>query len=270
MNAELTPCWRFRYEGLAGHVHGGQDHGIEMAEGVGGARVTRRKCMNLEHYYAKDRSDGRFVPRRNADVNTQHTEDGAIVVGISTSDTWDVTASIAYRFLPERIVEARFDFTFGAPYRDFEAFISNYFGAPAEPYVHIGGKWTQQTLSDREHRYWARSDRDAEVIHDGRLDAFLNENNGDYEVPVDELRYDYPIMITPIGDSGWSVIHVVEREACPSISANRTWMAHDFSLIGRDVSAGERVSCRAWMAYVQLATMDDAIVLHDELTKCVD
>ena len=70
-------------------------------------------------------------------------------------------------------------------------------------------------------------------------------------------------MVSPIRDSGWSVVHVIERAQCPSISANRRWQAHDFSLLGRDVAAGETVSCRAWMIYARLNCLDDALKLAD-------
>ena len=132
-------------------------------------------------------------------------------------------------------------------------------------HVHLGGAWVQPRLGEREHRYWPRSERDGAVVQDGRLDGFIAEMKEPYDVPVDPLCYDHPVMVTPIGDSGWSVVHVVQRKACPSLSANRTWHAHDFSLIGHDVSEGDQLSCRAWMAYAKLESLDDALSLHKRL-----
>ena len=267
---DFAPAWRFKCKGLAGYITGGRQHGIHFTEGADRAPVTRPMSLNLEHYYAKAQRGGRLLPRFKVDVQSELTKDGTIVLRFAPYENWNVTASITYKFVSEHTVEACFGFEFGQAYQDFEAFISNYFLAPTEPYIHMGGTWTQPQLGDREHRYWVRDDRDASVVVDGRLDEFLGEMEEEYTqeyaVPVDPLRYDYPIMISPIGGSGWSVVHCVEREMCCNLSVNRTWNAHDFSLIGRGVEQGERVSCRAWMTYAKLESMDDAIKLYGQLT----
>ena len=87
---------------------------------------------------------------------------------------------------------------------------------------------------------------------------------------MDDQFYDHPVLVSPIRDSGWSIVHAVQRDLCPSISANRRWHAHDFSLVGRDVAAGETVTCRAWMIYQKLDSLDDALCLADRVTatKC--
>lgn len=264
MAATLTPTWRFQYDGLAGYISGGRCHGVELTAGAGIKPVTRNMCMNLEHYYTKACSTGFFVPRKKAHADCERLDDRTVRVKISPFEDWQLEATITYTLMPERIIEACFEFSFDADYSDFEAFISNYFHDPGEPYVHVGGEWIRPQLGDREHRYWARSDRDAEVIQDGRHDAFAASMK-DYAMVVAPTRYDYPVMITPIEDSGWSVVHVAAPEMCPSISANRTWNAHDFSLIGHDVSKGQQVSCRAWMAYAELESTDDALKLYERL-----
>jgi hypothetical protein len=263
---EYTPSWRCNYEVLAGYIVGGHQHGLYWTEGADGAPVSRPMCLNIEHYYAKVERGGRFVPRLKAEVQTDRTDDDTVVVRIAPFENWDVSVSLSYTLLPDRIVEARFEFVFGASYRDFEAFISNYFHAPTEPYIHLGGVWIRPQLGEREHRYWARSDRDAQVIKDGRLDEFLDGMKEHYDAPVDPNRYDLPIMVTPIGDSGWSVVNIIEQQMCPSLSVNRNWKAHDFSLIGHDVEKGQRIVCRAWMIYAKLENLNDVIPLYEQIT----
>jgi hypothetical protein len=265
MTHTLAPAWQFRFDHLCGYLAGGREHGLHLAEGTDGNPATRTMCLNLEHYYARAQRGGRFVPRNKAELCAKQIGEDAVEVRVAPYEHWNVTTTIAYRCLPGRVFEARFEFVFGAPYQDFEAFISNYFHSPAEPYVHLGGTWTRPQLGKREHRYWVRGAHDAEVLRDGRLDEFLAEEKEPYQVPVDPLHYDHPIMITPIGETGWSVINAVERELCPSLSANRTWSAHDFSLIGHDVHAGQRITGRAWLIYTKLDMWDDAIRLYESL-----
>ena len=109
---ELVPSWRFKREGLAGYISGGPEHGVELTHGADGRPVTRCMCLNLEHYYAKSCRGGRFVPRGKADVRTEQADEGGVRVEISAWGDWNVTSTITYRLLPERIIEATFDFAF--------------------------------------------------------------------------------------------------------------------------------------------------------------
>jgi len=261
---ELVESAYFACDGLRGYICGGHEHGVELTAGRGGRPVTRRMCLNLEHYYARERA-GLFVPRLKAEVTSELLGRDAFRVAIAPFGDWLVRSTITYRLPRERVIEAQFEFAFQIAYEAFEAFISNYFYEPTEPTIHAGGRWFRPQIGDYEHRYWARSDRDARDIEDGRLAALFEELEYDYEAPVDPQRYDYPVMITPVGDSGWSVVHLVEKAACPSISINRTWSAHDFSLVGRDVAKGETVTCRAWMAYAKLDSPDQALSLYEDL-----
>jgi len=265
MTPELIDCWRFKYDKLAGHIIGGHEHGFELTAGADMGPVSRRMCMNLEHYYARGRTMGRFVPRYEAEVTASRAGDDAVRIAIAPYEDWRITSTITYRLLPECTFEASYEFTFHQDYGGFEALISNYFHDPTEPHLHAGGKWFRPQLGDREHRYWTRTEEDARILRDGRWDDFFAETKDDYTLSIDDAPYDHPLMVTEIGDSGWSIINVIERDVCPSISANRTWNAHDFSLVGRDVAEGETVACRAWMAYRQLESLDDAVKLCTDL-----
>jgi len=264
MSTELIEAWGFRVDDLAGYISGGHEHGVELTEGVDGGPVTRRMCLNVEHYYARSCRDGQFVPRYKADVSSERLGEDAVRIIIAPYGEWHVETVVTYRLLPERTVEARYVFSFGADYVGFEALISNYFHQPTEPYLHLGGRWVQPRLSEREHRFWVRGPVDAASIPElyGAGDGI-----NDVPLPIDPLPYDHPVMITPIGDTDWSVVNMVERKMCPSLSANRIWRAHDFSIVGHDVGKGQTVTCRAWMAYVELESMDEALSLLRELAK---
>ena len=77
---------------------------------------------------------------------------------------------------------------------------------------------------------------------------------------------EYVPMITPTNKPDWYVVHIIGKEDCSSLSANRNWHAHDFSLVGRDVDKGEKVICKTWMIYTKLESFDDTIKLYQDLT----
>jgi|GEM_PF-2471567 len=265
MAPTLSDDLHFQYDDvLSGVVSGGQEHGIELARGADGRRVTRPMCMNLEHYYSPSAKGGLFAPRNKAPLAIRRIDDRAVRIDVAEYENWRIRCTIIYRLLPECTIEAEYRFEFGAGCRQFEGFISNYFHEPTLPWLRLGGKWQQAKLDDpvHDHRFWCRSRDDAAA-----LAAVLPIRNAEYcelgqtdvGMPIDAATYDEPVMVSPIRDSGWAVVHWVERDACPSFSANVRWQAHDFSLIGRDVAPGEKITCRAWMAYRKLSKLDDAL-----------
>ena len=259
MTELFDSSWLFRQEHMAGYISGGHYHGVEITSGADGRPVTRPMCLNLEHYYAKARS-GELVPRLQGEARAEAAGPAVVRLAIDPVGEWRVHSTITYALLPTGVFEVTYEFAFDEEYPAFEALISNYFHEPTEPIIRVGGDWVQPQLGEREHRTWTRDEQAAVDRADGRLDPFL-ARYPDYALPTDEQRYDEPVIISPIRDSDWSVVHVIEREHCPSVSANRTWNAHDFSLVGRDVARGEKVVCRAWMAYAQLESLDDALTL---------
>jgi|ETNmetMinimDraft_20_1059909.scaffolds.fasta_scaffold85248_1 hypothetical protein len=259
MTQPLSPAWRFNQKHWAGYISGGDEHGIEVTSGADTAPVTRRMCMNVEHYFVADRT-GLFVPRRHAPLHAA-SSDGNVRLRIEPHEDWRVETSVTYTLL-DHVIEAEFSFSFEADYRDFHALVSNYFHQPTEPWLPLGGEWVQPKLNDLEHRTWARDSQSAQMeAAKMELTHQSGEVPQDMERPIDEQLYDHPVMVTPIGESGWSIVHAVEKEFCPSLSANRRWRAHDFSIIGKDVNAGDTVSCRAWMAYARLDHPQEALTL---------
>lgn len=258
----LNAAWAFGNATFAGYVSGGGEHGIEITRGAHGeGAVTRPMCLNVEHYHAQADGSGTMVPRKKADT-VSTLDDGRVTVSIAPYEGWPVHTNVTFRVVEPATVDAEYSFRFEEDITGFEAFISNYFHDPDPPYLRVGGQWVQGQLADGEHRYWARDAVAAALADDGRMDVFLEASQHRYTTPISEAFYDDPIMVTPIRDTGWSVVHLIERAHCMSLSANRMWHAHDFSLVGRDVTAGETVRCRARMVYTKLALLDEAQALY--------
>jgi len=268
MTSDLVKSWRFKYKDLSGYISGGHEHGVELTAGVDGVPVTRAMCLNLEHYYAMSRSVGFFVPRYKAAVKSQCLGSRAVRIVIEPFEEWQIRSALTFILLPDRIIEVCYEFSFDADYNGFQALISNYFHRSTEPYLHLSGQWVQPKLSDREHRFWVSGAVEAANI--ARLydiSGFSSKEAREIEHYIDSQYYDYPVMVTPIAGSSWAVVNIVQPTMCASLSANRRWKAHDFSLVGRDVARGETVECRAWLAYVRLESLDEALSLYDRLVS---
>ena len=256
---------RFEYGRLlAGKISGGKLHGIELSRGADGKPVTRPGCLNVEHYYSTSRAGGRFVPRKEAPLSIKRLDDTAMRVEIGPYEEWRVRVTVTYRLLPECVIEAEYLFAFDADFRDFNAFISNYFHNAWPPYLRLAGQWVKGRLNDpMEHRRWCRSAADRQRMIRALPSYFQGWPPSGYDrlKSVDETPYSEPVIVTFIGTSGYAVINWMERENCPEISGNRRWNAHDFTLLGRDFKRGESVRCRAWMAYRKLdrKNLDDVL-----------
>lgn len=258
----LVRSLQFDANGVRGYVTGGGQHGVEIVSMRDRHPGTRPMCMNLEHYYSRSCREGLFVPRAKARVHTELLEDG-VRIHIDPFDRWLVETEVVLRVLDGPMIEACYTFSFLSRFEGFEALVSNYFLDPTEPFLHLGGEWRRPEVSEREHRFWPRGRREADniaAIYPGELTP-----SDDIELTVDEEAYDHPIMVTPVRDTPTSIVNIVEPRYCSSLSANRRWNAHDFSLVAMDVDRGETVSCRAWLVCCELGSLDDAIGLQDQL-----
>lgn len=256
----LIPSWQFKKDYLAGYIAGGGEHGIQIASTADGKPGTRSMCMNLEHYYCRTLDGGRFVPRYQARVHSEQVADGAVRIRVEPYKDWQVEAVIDFKLLSPEICEVIYGFHFLTAFPCFEAFVSNYFHEPTEPYLHLNGAWVQPRLTDREHRHWARGAADVAGM------KALYQPSDVVDINIDEACFDYPIMVTPLAGSAQSIVNIIEAQHCSSLSANRLWNAHDFSLLTRDVAAGEKISCRAWFCCSVLPNLDAALSLASKLT----
>ncbi|MFC1452418.1 hypothetical protein ACFLSJ_03630 [Verrucomicrobiota bacterium] len=260
----LVPSWRFDSDGMHGYVVGGREHGVHITSTPDGVPATKPMCLNLEHYCARSCSEGRFVPGKVAPMRTEQVGN-SVCLDIEPHGDWALRTTIQYQIRRDRIVEVFLAFAFHQAFKGFEASVSNYFLAPTEPFVAAGGGWRNRPLGENVHRFWARGRAQAANI----AAVYPKEAEPDcgIEWQIDDEYFDFPIMITPITGSKYSVIIIADPLQCSSLSANRKWNAHDFSLVGRNVSRGETIACRAWIACRVLDSPDDAFRLYDELVK---
>lgn len=262
MSADFLKSWKFVSDGVRGYVSGGDEHGVELTTGAYEELVTRRMCLNVEHYLADNRPFGEFVPRHEANISAERTVDGEIQVSIDPTNEWRVSCKITFSVPTFRTIEATYEFTFHDDIAGFEAFISNYFHNPTPPFLSLDGQWVQPELTDSEHRFWIAEDGEQETIRDRYPTSPMGLDR-----TVSDALFDYPMMITPVPDSEATVVHIVEPEECATLSVNRTYNAHDFSLVGRDVSAGDSVTCRTWMIYSELDEPREAVDLYRRFVK---
>jgi hypothetical protein len=259
----LVPSWQFQNEGVRGYISGGGQHGVEIADVGDGLPGTRPMCLNLEHYYSRSCREGRFVPRLKAQTSSSSLGEEVVSVRVEPFQEWRVRTEITFTVLPGPLIEAQYHFSFLSDFNGFEALVSNYFLEQTEPYIHIDGAWVRPSIADREHRFWARDRVKADNIEEVYPPEVAPVENVDLQ--VDPSYYNYPIMVTEVRETDKSVVNMVEPLYCSSLSANRLWNAHDFSIIAADVKAGEEISCLAWLAICSLDCLDGARELYEKV-----
>ncbi len=261
MTRLLVPGWQFEDGGIRGYVAGGGQHGVEITDAGDGLPGTRPMCLNLEHYYSRSCRSGRFVPRQKAHVISGLLSEDAVLTTIDAFQAWQVRTDITFRVLPGPLIEACYHFRFMSHFDGFEALVSNYFLDPTPPYIHLGGVWVQPSIGDREHRFWAKGREQAENIKAVYVPELAPGERIDLH--VDDDYYDHPIMVTPVRQTRKSVVNMVESRFCSSLSANRLWHAHDFSLLAEDVEPGDEILCRAWLTICELESLDEAVDVYE-------
>lgn len=256
----LERCWRFESDGVVGYVTGGGEHGVEITEAPDRTPATRRLCLNLEHYLAADRGLGEFVPRAKATVEADRTAPETVEIAVEPHGEWPVRTTLELTPRGERTIEARYEFSFDEAVSGFEAFVSNYFHEPTPPLVHLDGGWVGPDLDDDEHRFWA-----SDGAAGRRIRSLYPEPYMGLEPTVADAELTRPVMVTPVPDSEWSVVLAADPDGCASLSANRRFNAHDVSLVGRDVEAGETVSARVWLWLTDADDPDATLRRFEEL-----
>lgn len=256
----LEQCWRFESDGVVGYVTGGGEHGVEITEAPDRTPATRRLCLNLEHYLAANRGFGEFVPREKAAVETERAGPETVEIAVEPHDEWPVRTTLELTLRGDRMVEARYEFSFDEAVSGFEAFVSNYFHEPTPPLVHLDSEWTRPSLNDAEHRFWAAAGTARHRIRSLYPEPFMG-----LDPTVADAGLTAPVMVTPVTDSEWRVVLAADPNNCASLSANRRFNAHDVSLVGRDVEAGETVSARVWLWLTDADDPDAVLERFEEL-----
>jgi len=245
----------------------GELHGLILA-GERDVPITRpfRATMNLEHYCEEGRY-GKFVPRL-AVAQAYEVEPRDVIVHFAPHPEWAVTSTLRYTVRDDAAFDILFSFVFGRSYRRFEAFIASYFAGERIPYVAAGGKCVRPTIKRGAQLFFPRDSDARRQVDDGRW-GFLKAG-GTLFAEADPHDYDAPITIHRDDETGWAFVQMVDRRECAAVSANTFAWAQDFSLVGRDVAAGERIDVRARVVYRKLDAPEDALALYRAFQDEID
>jgi glyoxylase-like metal-dependent hydrolase (beta-lactamase superfamily II) len=257
----------------AGDLHGyirpiGHMHGLNLVAGNRHEPITRsyQATMNLEHYCERARGS-RFIPRTEV-AQAYEVDRDSVTVHFAPHPDWAVTSRVRYTRCEDSAFDILFTFDFGANYTRFEAFIASYFAGQQIPYVAAGGNVFRPEIAPPSQLFFPRDPDTREQVSDGRW-QFLDDFKLNADTYRDGMLYDAPITIHSPKDADWSFIQMVDQRECSAVSVNTFAYAQDFSLIGRDVSAGERVNVPARVILRQISTPDEATALwrvwQDEL-----
>ncbi len=232
---------------------GGEYHGLVL-DGVTQPGLC---LLNLEHYTAAGVA-GRFVPRivpEGAELSFEPTAD------------WAVRSTIVYRRHSECAYEATFTFMFERRYEAFEAFIASYFPVSTPPpWLLCKGGWRRPQPKPMEQLFVARDEQAANRVGDGRW-AMLPAAGYGYRVAKD--RYAKALMLThPAGDDR-VVMQFLKPGDCSQLSPNIFAPAHDLSIVGRNVSAGETVQVPVRLVCRPSLSRADAVEMHDSFATGV-
>ena len=238
----------------------GHMHGLNLA-GENNVPITApfAATMNLEHYCERGRA-GKFTPR-NEVAQTYEVERDSIVVHFAPHPEWAVTSSVRYTRRDDNEFDVLFSFLFDRDYTRFEAFIASYFWGKQIPHVAAGGSVFRPDIEPPSQLFFPRDDDAREQVGDGRWD-FLTDVKLSADTYSDGMLNDAPITIHRPDGTDWAFVQMVDARECSAVSVNTFAYAQDFSLIGRDVSAGDIVDVRARVMYRELGAPDDAIELY--------
>ncbi len=84
---------------------------------------------------------------------------------------------------------------------------------------------------------------------------------------VEPHGYDYPIVVARDERTGWALVHMALTEECGSIWLNGSERAIGIGLIGADVAAKQKLTCRLRVALCRAANLDDALTPYREFVQ---
>ena len=259
------PLFEFVTPSISGFIRPyGHMHGLVITHDAEGRPVTDPgKCfMNLEHYEASGQQ-GLFVPRDQC-LHTCKVGADWLEIAFSQTNDWKVLSWIVYQFIAQDTIDITFKFTFGDTFLNFEGFIASYMiPGTNPPWIKMGGIWIQPEvrLNVREQLFIAREKKFMNVVNDQRWDILFARG---YAYRVLREFYDIPVMVT-LGNKTLAepaIIQMIEPEQCFALSPNRFAPAHDFSIIGRDVRAGETISVKARLIYRKINSFQEIEQLY--------
>lgn len=251
------------YEFTSGIMRGfvrplGHYHGL-VIYGPNNIPITRLGgcTINLEHYVAADKMHGQFVPRDKV-KQSYETAENSITIHFEPYEEWKIHSSLKFDFSSDDYIDAEFTFTFGQDYEKFEAFIASYMHSRVPPLLKMNGEWIRLQPEGNWQMFLPKTKQHGELVMDGRWDWFP-----DWLEPhvVNEV-YDIPVIVTRDEDNPFALIQMIDPSECMALSPNNFAPAHDFSLIGRDVKAGETVKIPVRLVYKELKSMNEIEELY--------
>lgn len=241
----------FQLELLSGCIHPrGNDHGLLLL--ANGAPITRpgMYAINLEHYLSHGDKSGHLVP---SDESHYEVDRDCLSMDFEEREPWSVHTTLTYYLQAEDCIDMTFDFSFSRNYEGFEAFVTSYFDEQHLPFLNVGQEWIQPHIQPKEQLFFTRDDEASVHMLDGRWDWLQGHG---HTADDDGRKYTLPVIVTWNEETEFALIQMIELTRCPAISINTIAHGQAFSLIGENVSAGERITARARLLYREVADFD--------------
>jgi hypothetical protein len=270
---DLQPAYEFTTPVFAGFIRpAGHLHGLVLSHDSQERPITRPGAclLNLEHYTAAGRA-GIFVPRDQV-THTHRIDRHGLEISFSAAPDWAVEARIHYALLGPDTIEARFSFHFLQDFDRFEAFIASYLPAGTPPpWIKSMGMWQRPPIdpSARDQVFVPRDEAARQVLTDGRWQVLFDRGYGYRLTPE---TYTLPVQVSVLGveeDPGELparpvLIQMAEQHHCLALSPNRFAPAHDFSLLGESVQAGDTQETCLRLVYRTLTSFEEVEALCQE------
>lgn len=253
------PVLEFQMNEMHGSVRAvHHHHGLVVYGNHNNQPVTKhRMCtMNLEHYVAAG-IHGQFVPRKT-ELQSYKRDELTLTIHFAPTDEWKVESALQYDFRNPDFIDVTFTFKFGADYEDFEAFVASYMQSYVPPLIKRDGAWVRFQPERNQQMFLPKTEAHGEMVFDGRWSWFSSRL-----VPARiEGVYELPVMVTRDEDTGYALVQLIDPRECMALSINNFAPAHDVSLIGHDVKAGQTVTVPVRIHYRKIERLAEVEELY--------
>jgi len=261
-----VPLYEFAAGGISGHVRlSDPGRGIEFVGSANGRALPAysQEVLSLRHYCSL--GDGGLLAAREEAPCEAKVEKSAVVFSYDRLPKWPVAAAARYDLLPDGGADAAFTFTFSKPLKRFEAGVETLM-PKSQPnvYIHSGGSWVRVVAGPQAQKFYPRNLGAAELILDGRWDAL---RMGGVWLAVEPRGYDYPIAVVRDERTGWAFAYMALTEDCSAVWVNGAQRTVGLSLIGADVKAQQKVTCRVRVALCQAGKLDDTLTHYRQFVQ---
>jgi hypothetical protein len=261
-----VPLYEFSLGGLTGYVRlTDPGRGLEFSGAAEGKSLPAfcQEALSLRHY-SSHLGSGLLAPRESAQCVGKVDGDAAIFT-YAALPNWPVTATARYELLPSGGADAIFAFGFSQGIPGFEAGVETLLpkSLPAI-YVHTAGSWTRAQVAPQTLRFYPRNVSAAGLMADGRWEPLRRAG---MSLLVEPHGYDYPIVVARDERTGWALVHMALTEECGAIWLNGSERAIGLGLIGADVAAKQKLTCRVRVALCRAGNLDDALTPYREFVQ---